>query len=276
MTKKLEKMLSVSRRKKKKKGRKPKKKKLTTKQALATRGLTLARTIGLKKAMEIMCEHIEVQRHKVPAIDLRSDDPAAKFMIEMYSELSRWDDTNLRLYIGTITGEPPKFKDTSSMLGTVKRIFHAIFLDDGATKEDVLRYDSIWKMWPNVRRKKERKMADSKLATRKKTSAKKASRKKAGKKTKRVQKRASKKKVSRKKSGGMRLSPITEDTKIVKKKATCKESEAWNDFLQAIPKKAITFTALCKIIDKKLDGDEQYTRRVLGSLRRRGYVSTVE
>lgn len=272
MTKKLEKMLSVSRKKKKRRSKKSKTKKLTTKQALATRGITLARTIGLKKAMEIMCEHIEVQRHKIPAVDLMSDDPAANFMIAMYRELSSWNDTNLRLFIGTITGEPPKFKDTASMLGTVKRIFHAIFLDDEPSKEDVLRYDSVWKMWPNVRRKKERKtMVDSKLATRKKTSAKKASRKKVL-----SRRKTSKKKASRKKSGGARMSPITGDTKIVRKKATCNDSEAWNDFLQIVPKKATTFDALVKIVDKKLEGDEQYTRRVLGSLRRRGYVAVVE
>jgi hypothetical protein len=86
----------------------------------------------------------------------------------------------------------------------------------------------------------------------------------------------SKKKTTKRKSGGGRLSPITDDTKLVKKKASCGESEAWDDVLECLPKKAVTFKALCSTVAKRLDGDEHYTRRVVGSLRRRGCIAAVD
>lgn len=70
-----------------------------------------------------------------------------------------------------------------------------------------------------------------------------------------------------------RKTAITETTKLLKKKATCGEHYAWIDVLDCMPKKAITFKALCGIVAKKLEGDDRYTRRVVGSLRRRGCIA---
>jgi hypothetical protein len=162
------------------------------------------------------------------------------------------------------------------MLGTVKAIFHAIF-EEEASKEDVCRYDSAWKMWPKVRLKPSRKERRKEMATKKAGSKKKGSTKRAVKKKAGVRKgKTAKKKTSKKKASGARLSPITDDTKLLKKKASCGESEAWDEVLECLPKKAITFASLCSTVAKKLDGDEHYTRRVVGSLRRRGCIATVD
>lgn len=69
-----------------------------------------------------------------------------------------------------------------------------------------------------------------------------------------------------------RKTAIKNSTKLLKKKATCKVSEAWDDVLNCLPKKAITFGALVKIVAKKLEGDDRYTRRIVCSLRRRGCI----
>jgi hypothetical protein len=70
-----------------------------------------------------------------------------------------------------------------------------------------------------------------------------------------------------------RKTAVKDDTKLLRKKATCGVSEAWDDVLNCIPKKAITFGALVKIVAKKLEGDAMYTRRIVGSLRRRGCIA---
>jgi len=267
MTKKLDKMLE-----KKKRLKKPNAKKMTKKQRLAARGVSLS--VGYKKAMELMAEHIKGQKRSVPAVYLGNNDPAASFAIAMYSEIGQWTEVNCSLYITAVTGEAPTFREPGAMQGTIKAIFHALF-DDGATKEEVNHYSSSWKMWPNVRSKPEKKERRSEMATKKAKSKKKGSTKKARvqKKTakKAPAKKGAKKKVGKKSSGG-RLSPINGDTKLTKNKESCGESEAWDEVLGCMPKKAITFDNLVKAVEKKLDGDEAYTRRVVGSLRRRGCI----
>jgi hypothetical protein len=271
MTKKLDKMLA----KKKTRRRKVKEKKLTKKQRLAIRGVTLS--VGYKKAMELMAEHIKEQGRKVPAVYLGNKDPASSFAIAMYHEIGQWSEVHCSLYITAVTGAAPTFREPGAMQGTIKAIFHAFF-DEGATKEEVNHYSSPWKMWPNVRSKPEKKERSSKMAT-KKASQKKASKKKAPAKRanrKKAPAKKKKKKTTTKKSSGGRLSPITGETKLLKKKTSCGESEAWDEVLACLPKKAITFDALCKAVEKKLEGDEAYTRRVVGSLRRRGCIVTVD
>ncbi|MCK5644848.1 MAG: hypothetical protein KAJ19_28875 [Gammaproteobacteria bacterium] len=188
MTKKLQKMMKSA--SKKKRTKKVKEKKLTKKERLAVRGIKLV--VGTKRAMELMCEHVKMQKHPVPPVVLRSENPASQFSIAMYSELGKWDDQNLHLYIYAVTGAPPKHTEAGAMQGTVKAIFHAIF-EEGASKEEVNRYDSVWKMWPNVRSKLSRKERRNSMATRK-ASKKKVSKKRAARKTagKKVTKRAAK------------------------------------------------------------------------------------
>lgn len=187
MTKKLDKMLES-------KGRKNKKKKTPRKNRAKHRGIIF--NVGEKRAMEILYDMIRLQRHRVPVINLFMDDPAADFCINMYSEISTWDYHHLVLFIEEITGKKPEHAETASLLGTAKSIFHALFMDeDEATKEQLLRYDSKWKMWPGeIRRKPKRrksKMA-TKKAARKKTSTKRASRKKTS------TKKSSRKRVAKK------------------------------------------------------------------------------
>jgi len=74
-----------------------------------------------------------------------------------------------------------------------------------------------------------------------------------------------------------RKTAIKDDTKLLKKKATCGESESWDDVLNCLPKKATTFATLCAAVAKKFDGyDARYTRRVVGSLRRRGCIAVAK
>jgi len=278
MTKKLQKMIREP------KPGKPiviKNKKLTKKQRLAIRGVKLH--VGVRKTIDLMAEHISAQNLAIPSVNLSSKDPASAFAIKMYAAIGRWDAKHLAMFIEGVTGKIPKFGDDASMLGTVKAIFHAIF-EDEATREEVNRYDSVWKMWPNIRLKPSKKERREEMATakgKKQASKKKVSTKKArGKKPadKKVGRKPAKKtkKKSVKKGGGTRLAPMTGDTKLVKKKASCGESESWDEVLNCMPKKAITFDALVKVVDKKLDAGEDYTRRVVGSLRRRGCIVTVE
>jgi len=269
MTKKLEKMMANKKTRMKKP---PKEKKMTKKQRLAARGVSLS--VGYKKAMELMAEHIKEQKRSVPSVYLGNKDPASSFAIAMYSEIGQWSELHCSLYIAAVTGEPPEFREPGAMQGTIKAIFHALF-EDGATKEEVNHYSSAWKMWPNVRSKPEKKERRKEMATsKKKGSTKRARVAKKGKKA--AAKKGAKKKVSKKKSSGGRLSPITGDTKLLKKKASCGESEAWDEVLGCMPKKAITFDTLVAAVEKKLDGDEAYTRRVVGSLRRRGCIVTAD
>lgn len=271
MTKKLDKMMK-SPSKKKKRARKTKR--IPAKDRAKHRGIVF--NVGEKRAMEVLYDMIKTQRHKVPVINLYMDDPAADFCINMYAEIASWDYHVLVVFIEEITGKKPKHAELPSLLGTAKSIFHALFMDeDEATKEQLLRYDSKWKMWPGKIRLKPKRRRKSEMATKKASRKKVSSKRAAAKKTGR--KKASNKKVAKRRSnGGGRLSPIVDDTKLVKKKASCGESEAWDDVLGCLPKKATTFKALCSTVAKKLDGDEQYTRRVVGSLRRRGCITTVD
>lgn len=208
MTKKLDRMLKPRKKVKKKRTRKRLKK-----DACVHRGVKFS--VGIKRAIDLMVEAIQMQGHSVPSVNLYSEDPAAMFAINMYEEIGSWDDAHLGEYIREVTGKPPTNFDTASMLGTVKCIFHAIF-DDGATKEDVSHYLSVWKMWPKVRSKPKRrksKMATKKKARKKaakKTSTKRAVRKKAGAKkapAKRVAKKAAKK-TAKKAANGARQGSI--------------------------------------------------------------------
>lgn len=268
MTKKLDKMMKPSPKKKRRKT-----KRIPAKMRAQHRGIVFG--VGEKRAMEILYDMIKTQRHKVPVINLYMDDPAADFCINMYAEIASWDYHVLVVFIEEITGKKPKHAELASLLGTAKSIFHALFMDeDEATKEQLLRYDSKWKMWPGKIRLKPKRRRKSEMATKKASRKKVSSKRAAAKKTGR--RKASKKKTAKRKSSGGRLSPITDDTKLVKKKASCGESEAWDDVLGCLPKKATTFKALCSTVAKKLDGDEHYTRRVVGSLRRRGCIATVD
>ena len=76
-----------------------------------------------------------------------------------------------------------------------------------------------------------------------------------------------------KSKGSTRKTAINDDTKLLRKKTTCGESEAWDDVLNCLPKKATPFSVLVKTVAKKLQGDAQYTRRIVGSLRRRGCIA---
>lgn len=278
MTKKLQKMLKKPRAKKKKRVA-PRDRKPSRRERLAIRGIVMK--LGYKKSMVLMCEFITEQGRSVPAVYLSHKDPAPAFLISMYYEIGKWDSDHCRRYIYAVTGEQPEFTEPGAMQGTIKAILHAFF-DEDATSEDVNKYDSAFKMWPNVRSKLPKKNRRKEMATGKgkKAKGKKATKKKAP--SKRVEKKSAKKKAPAKKgkkstakSSG-RLSSVTSDTKLLKKKASCGESEAWDEVLACMPKKAITFAKLCEVVDKKLEGDEGYTRRIVGSLRRRGCISAVD
>lgn len=78
-------------------------------------------------------------------------------------------------------------------------------------------------------------------------------------------------------SNSKRKTAIKDDTKLLRKKSTCGESEAWDDVLLCLPpKKATTFGALVKTVARKLEGDARYTRRIVGSLRRRGCIAVAK
>lgn len=216
MTKKLDKMMKSSRKKKKKV---KKKKRILAKDRAKHRGITF--DVGEKRAMEMLYDIIKFQGHKVPVINLFMEDPAADFCINMYSEISSWDYKNLVAFILEITGNPPEHTEIASLLGTVKSIFHALFMDeDDITKEQLLRYDSKWKMWPGKIRLKPKRRRKSKMATkkaaRKKTSTKRASRKKVSRK-KTSRKRAAKKRTAKRASSNGRTNSIdTHEGKITK------------------------------------------------------------
>ena len=198
MTKKLDRMLKPRKKAKKKRTRKR-----LPKDACVHRGVKFS--VGIKQAIDLMVDAIRMQGHSVPSVNLYSEDPAAMFAINMYEEIGSWSDAALGEYIVGVTGKPPTHFDTASMLGTVKCIFHAIF-DDGASKEEVSHYCSVWKMWPKVRSKPKRrkskmatKKAARKKASKKKTTTKRAVRKKAAAK-KAPARRAAKKKTAKKKA----------------------------------------------------------------------------
>lgn len=255
MTKKLQSMMKSA--SKKKRMKKVKEKKLTKKERLAVRGIKLI--VGTKRTMELMCEHIKVQKHSVPPVVLRSENPASQFSIAMYSELGKWDDLNLHLYISAVTGAPPKYTDPGAMQGTVKAIFHAIF-EEGASKEEVNRYDSVWKMWPNVRSKLSRKERRSKMAT-KKASRKKVSKKRAAKKVK-VTKRAAK-------SNG--AGRVSDESKVAKTRKTFDPArESFRlDVYNKINQKNNTVAKITKAVGE----DRSFIIKELRWLRNRDFLS---
>lgn len=191
MTKKLDKMMKSHPKKKPRR-----RKKTPPKDRAKHRGVVLS--IGEKRAMEILYDVIKFQGHKVPVINLFMDDPASDFCINMYKEIASWDYKHLTLFISEITGNPPVHKETASLLGTVKSIFHALFIDEeDTTKAHLLRYDAKWKMWPGKIRLKPKRKRKSKMATKKARSKKKASTKRAAKKkAARGKKKATKKAAS--------------------------------------------------------------------------------
>lgn len=195
MTKKLQKMMKKP---SKKKAKRKRKKKIPARDRAKHRGITFI--VGEKRAMEILYDVIKFQHHKVPAINLFIEDPAADFCINMYQEIASWEYKHLTTFIFEITGKQPVHKELASLLGTVKSIFHALFIDEvETTQEALLRYDSKWKMWPGKIRLKPKRRRKSKMATKKakgKTSSKRASKKKVGKKTTRTAKKAAKKAAS--------------------------------------------------------------------------------
>lgn len=217
MTKKLDKMMK-SRTKKKTKRRK----KVPAKDRAKHRGVVFA--VGEKRAMEVLYDVIRFQGHKVPAINLFMDDPAADFCINMYSEIASWDYKHLTLFIKEITGKPPAHTEMASLLGTSKSIFHALFIDEEeTTKAHLLRYDSKWKMWPGTIRLRPKRRRKSKMATKKakRKSKKKASTKRAA--TKKTAARRGKKKAAKKAAGNGRANSISvhegKVTKLLKRRS---------------------------------------------------------
>ncbi len=201
MTKKLDKMMKSH---PKKKPRKKKKKRIPAKDRAKHRGVIL--NVGEKRAMEVLYDVIRFQGHKVPVINLFMDDPASDFCINMYAEIASWDFKHLMLFISEITGKSPAHTEMASLLGTVKSIFHALFIDEEeTTKAHLLRYDSKWKMWPGKIRLKPKRRRKSKMATKKARSKKKASTKRASKK--KVAARG-KKKAAKKAAGNGRANSI--------------------------------------------------------------------
>jgi hypothetical protein len=180
----------------------------------------LSRSVGLKAAMVMMCETIESMGRKPPEINVTLKDPASNFVIRMYDEIAKWPDKALGEFIKDVTGEVPKPMDTPSMIGTVKKIFHELFLVEAKDTSDVLRYDSRWKMWPHVRRKPLQEGEDE--------MGKKASKKK-------VAKKVAKKTSAKKKSG------VTESTKIkVVKDSKTPKMPARQKVKKAVPPAGIT------------------------------------
>ena len=263
MTKKLKEMLSYVK-PKKKRVKKKAKRKLEPPYMLAVH-------ISQKTAMVELAETFKENNKHTLKVYSAAKNPGTQFLLECYTLITEWTEGQLREYIKEMSKVIPS-PHASGLLGQVKSIIHDIFrVDDSDMSID----PDTWKMWPNVSegsRKESKKMADKKAKKKKVASKKKTSNKKEDKKLgkKKVAKKTKAKKKGNKSS--TRLSPITHDSMITRKKATCDESSAWNDFLQAMPKKAISFADLCDHMEKELDADEAYTRRVLGSLRRRGLV----
>ena len=166
MTKKLDAMLKPRKKTKKKTRRK---KRVPTKERCLHRGVRWKPGIGDKRAMELLYDFIKVQGHTPPAINLYMDDPCADFRINMYAEIGAWSYKHLCLFIEELTGERPQHQEHASLLGTVKCVFHALFLDeDELTQEALMRYDSKWKMWPGkIRLKPKGRRRKSRMATKK-------------------------------------------------------------------------------------------------------------
>lgn len=111
-------------------------------------------TIGNKRAMEVLCEHIEAQARKPPRLRLHEPNAVSDFVMAMYAELARWPIKHLGEFIRETTGEVPKELDVPSLLGESKRIFHEMFGHAEATDDDLKNPECVWKMWPHVRRKR--------------------------------------------------------------------------------------------------------------------------
>lgn len=255
MTKKLQRMMKDP----KPKIRKIKVKKLTKRERLAVRGITLH--VGVKKTIDLMTGHIKEQRLAMPVVDLSVDDPTSKFVIQMYLCIGKWDPKHLAMFIEGVTGKIPKYMEPGAMQGTVKAIFHAIF-EDSASKEEVRRYDSVWKMWPNVRSKPEKRGRRKEMATNKK---KQASKKKvASKKKSRVQKKSAAKKSA---ATGAR---VTDDSKVTKTKIKFDPArESFKlDVYNAINGKNNTVAKITKAVGE----DRSYVIKELRWLRNRDFV----
>jgi hypothetical protein len=206
MTKKLQKMMKKPAKKKAKR-----KKRIAAKDRAKHRGITFS--VGEKRAMEILYDMIKTQRHKVPVINLFMEDPAADFCINMYAEIASWDYHILVVFVEEITGKKPVHTEIASLLGSAKSIFHALFMDeDEATKEQLLRYDSKWKMWPGKIRLKPKRRSKTKMAT-KKASRKKVSGKRAARKT-------AAKKVAKSASKANGSARVSDESKVAKTRKT--------------------------------------------------------
>ena len=213
MTKKLQKMMKKPSKKKKKVKRK--RKRIPAKDRAKHRGITL--TVGEKRAMEILYDVIKFQGHKVPAINLFLEDPAADFCINMYAEFASWEYKSLTTFIVEITGKEPVHAEIASLLGTVKSIFHALFIDEeDTTQAALLRYDSKWKMWPGKVRLKPKRRRKSKMATKKKGKKGKTSTKRATSKKKRVVKKSGRKKAAKSSGNGRTNSIAVHEGKVTK------------------------------------------------------------
>jgi len=248
----------------------------------------LKSTIGRKTGMNLLETAFREVGQTSPRIDDTLKSPMYNFLLACYARISDWDENHSETFLLAVTDLKPS-KSMATRLRQIKTVIHEIFNVD---EDDWESPAATWKMWPHKGNepKKERKMA-SKAATKKKATAKKASKKvtkktaakkedaRVGKKAseKATKKTATKKTASKKKSGGTRLAPITPATKVIRVNATTKEGKAaWDGFLKSMGVKKQTFKALCDAFAKKSKMDEAGVRRIFGSLRRRGYVKTVD
>lgn len=111
-------------------------------------------TIGNKRAMEVLCEHIEAQARKPPRLRLHEPNAVSDFVMAMYAEIARWPIKHLGEFVKETTGEVPKELDVPSLIGESKRIFHEMFMHAEVSDDDLKKPECVWKMWPHVRRKR--------------------------------------------------------------------------------------------------------------------------
>jgi hypothetical protein len=111
-------------------------------------------TIGQKRAMEVLCETIQLQGRKPPRLRLKNDRPVDDFVLAMYADIAKWSIKHMIDFITKCTGDAPTELEAPLLMGDVKRIFHEMFGHEEAEDADLKDPASVWKMWPHVRSKR--------------------------------------------------------------------------------------------------------------------------
>lgn len=225
-----------------------------TKVARAKRNATVSarpfrKGLSDKGAIEALYHAFKLNKDiTTPELNLTLKDPAASFMIEVYEAIAKLGKKNLYQVIEELTGVPPDGLDEASMMGQLKRLFHSMFYEEPQNAELVLKYNSVWKMWPGIRRKprkEKREMATAKKAPAKKAVAKKKTPTKVTpKKAKALSKKKASKKASAKKAPAKKTkAPKIDDKAVVLKVKGAKTPvlKIRQELVKSVPVKGKTY-----------------------------------